>query len=102
MASGAIKNEQITASSVYNEEFSKFGAHRARLNLTRGYRADRKQSGGWIKVELEKQMVITGIATQGYGDPRVPEWTEQYMVMYSKGGDYLYFQNLEGDLKVSR
>lgn len=104
MASGEIKNEQITAPSAYNNDFSTFGAHRARLNLSSwppGYRADPNQGSGWIKVELGKKMVITAIATQGYGDPLSPEWIEQYMVMYSNGGDYLYFQNLEGDLEVS-
>lgn len=53
-------------------------------------------------MELDKKMVITAIATQGYGDPAVPEWMEQYMVMYSNGGDYSYFQDLEGNLQVSK
>lgn len=46
-------------------------------------------------------MVVTAIATQGYGDPAVPEWMQQYMVMYSNGGDYSYFKDLEGNLQVS-
>lgn len=105
MASGEIQNVQITAQSVYDNEFSTFGAHRARLNLSSwppGYRADPNQSNGWIKVELGKKMVITAIATQGYGDPAVPEWMQQYMVMYSNGGDYSYFKDLEGNLQVSK
>ena len=52
-------------------------------------------------MELGKKMVVTAIATQGYGDPAVPEWMKQYMVMYSNGGDYSYFQDLEGNLQVS-
>lgn len=52
-------------------------------------------------MELGKKKVITAIATQGYGDPAVPEWMEQYMVMYSNGGDYSYFKDLEGNLQVS-
>ena len=47
-------------------------------------------------------MVISAIATQGYGDPAVPEWMQQYMVMYSNGGDYSYFKDLEGNLQVSK
>ena len=105
MASGEIQNVQITAQSVYDNDFSTFGAHRARLNLSSwppGYRADPNQHNGWIKVELGKKMVITAIATQGYGDPAVPEWMQQYMVMYSNGGDYSYFKDLEGNLQVSK
>ena len=52
-------------------------------------------------MDLGRKMVITAIATQGYGDPAVPEWMQQYMVMYSNGGDYSYFQDLEGNLQVS-
>ncbi|XP_078349560.1 polycystin-1-like protein 2 isoform X5 [Oculina patagonica] len=103
LASGEIQNVQITAQSVYNNDFSTFGAHRARLNESSwppGYRGDPNQSNGWIKVELGKKMVITAIATQGYGDPAVPEWMEQYLVMYSNGGDYSYFQDLEGNLQM--
>ena len=103
MASGEIRNEQITASSAFNNDYSTFGAHRARLNLTSwppGYRADSKQDTGWIKVELEKKMVITAIATQGYGDSSVEEWISRYMVMFSNGGDFMYFKDLDGNLQV--
>ena len=51
-------------------------------------------------MELGKEMVITAIATQGFGDDSVEEWIKQYMVMYSNGGDYLYFKDLKGVLKV--
>ena len=103
MASGEIRNEQITVSSAFNNDYSTFGAHRARLNLTSwppGYRADSKQDTGWIKVELEKKMVITAIATQGYGDSSVEEWISRYMVMFSNGGDFMYFKDLGGNLQV--
>ena len=104
MASGEIRNEQITVSSAYDNDFSTYGSHRARLNLTTwppGYRADPNQaSSGWIKVEFGKEMVITAIATQGYRDDGIDEWVSQYMVMYSKGGDYHYFKDLKGVLKV--
>ena len=103
MASGEIRNEQITVSSAYDNDFSTYGSHRARLNLTTwppGFRADPNQVGGWIKVELGKKMVITAIATQGYGDDSIEEWVSQYMIMYSNGADYQYFKDLKGDLKV--
>ena len=103
MASGEIRNDQITVSSAYDNDFSTYGSHRARLNLTSwppGYRADPNQDDGWIKVELGKEMVITAIATQGYGDDSIKEWVSQYMIMYSKGADFHFFKDLKGNLKV--
>lgn len=106
MASGKIQDEQITVSSVYNNEFATYGAHRARLNLTSwppGFRADPNEGGGWIKVDLTKEMVITAISTQGYGDDTIQEWVSKYMVMYSnEGEDYSYFKDLKGVLKVCK
>ena len=51
-------------------------------------------------MELEKEMVITAIATQRYGDDSIKEWVLQYMIMYSNGADYHYFKDLRGILKV--
>ena len=104
MENGEIRNEQITVPSAYDNDFSTFGAHRGRLNLTSwppGYRADPSQGSGWMKVELGKEMVITAIATQGYGDSDSEEWILSYMLMYSNGGDFLYFKDLDGKLQVS-
>ena len=65
-----------------------------------GYRADPNQIGRWIKIDLEKEMIITAIATQGYGDVAIEEWIKQYVFMYSNGRDYSYFKDLNGELKV--
>ncbi|XP_068682590.1 polycystin-1-like protein 2 [Montipora foliosa] len=103
MASGDIPDEQITVSSVYDNDFSNYGSQRARLNLTSwppGFRADPNQAGRWIKIDLEREMVITAISTQGYGDDSIQEWITKYMIMYSNGGDYSYFKDLNGDLKT--
>ena len=51
-------------------------------------------------MELGKKMVITAIATQGYGDDSIEEWVLQYMIMYSNGADYHSFKDLKGILKV--
>ena len=103
MTSGDIRDEQITVPSAYGDDFATYGSHRARLNLTSwppGYRADPNQTGRWIKIDLGKEMIITAIATQGYGDVGIEEWIKQYVFMYSNGRDYSYFKDLNGELKV--
>ena len=51
-----------------------------------GYRSAPEDSGsGWFKVDLDHITVITGIATQGYGDTSVNEWLLSYMLLYSEG-----------------
>jgi len=97
MASGKIQDSQITVFSAYNSDFNTYGGHRARLNLTSwppGHRSS--------KIELKEKMIITGIATQGYGDPKHPEWVKQYMVLYStdQPDQLLYFKDQSGGLMV--
>jgi hypothetical protein len=103
--SGTIKDDQITVFSAYNDDFNTYGAQRARLSLTtwpQGHRANpQTASSTWLKIELKEEMVITGIATQGYGDSKIGEWVKQYMLLYSTGQDYLYFKDDKGGLKVS-
>ena len=81
----------MSASSVYDDDFGTFGAHRARLNLTSwpaGYRANRETIDyfPWLKINLDQDMVITGIATQGFGNASLNEWVTSYMVFYDKRG----------------
>ena len=76
-----IGDEYFGASSTYGDEFVNYGPHKARLNGTGGYRAGLDKST-WILVLLPKEMVVTAIATQGYGDPKVKEWVTQYMILY--------------------
>ena len=106
LASGLIEDYQLTASSAYNSDFNTFGPHRARLNLMRwpqGYRASASHPANpWIKVDLNKEMVITAVATQGYGDPSVEEWPVEYNLMYSKDfeSDLLPLRDSDGQPKV--
>ena len=81
----------MSASSAYDERYATFGAHRARLNLTSwpaGYRANKETIGyfPWLKINLDQDMVITGIATQGFGNASLNEWVTSYMVFYDKRG----------------
>ncbi len=100
-----IKDYQITASSCLNDDFAKYGPQRARLNLASwppGYRANPEElQSPWIKVNLETEKVITGLATQGYGDTSGSEWVTSYIVMYvSKMGETLQLTTMQGDPKV--
>lgn len=105
LENGVIKDEQLSASSVYKNDFSTFGAQRARLNLRSwppGYRANNDMANShtppWISVELGRKLIVTGIATQGYGEPSVAEWITSYRVMYAADA---YFVDLNGDVLVS-
>ena len=104
-----IRDEQLSASSAYDDDFATFGAHRARLNLTTwpaGHRANTRTDVGfhWLKVNLDQPMAITGIATQGYGNSSYNEWVSNYMVFYDKIGtvDSAYCTEEDGETqKVS-
>ena len=67
-----------------------------------GYRsASDKASSGWLKVEIGHMLVITGIATQGYGDVSASEWLTGYTLLYSQGADYSFFREINGNIQVS-
>lgn len=105
MESKRIKDYQITASSSFNHDFATYGPRRARLNLASwppGYRANPAElQSTWIKVNLGTEKVITGLATQGYGDTSVMEWVTSYIVVYrSKLGDLLQITTMQGGSKV--
>lgn len=105
MENQVIKDYQITASSAFNHDFSTYGPQRARLNLAswpQGYRANPGElDSSWIKVNLGTEKVITGLATQGYGDTAVREWVTSYSVMYrSNLGVFLEIKTMQGGSKV--
>ena len=107
ISDGRIQDYQLDASSTYDNEFKTYGPQRARLNMTSwppGFRsAPDKADSAWFKVEIGQIIVITGIATQGYGDTSVSEWLSSYILLYSKGDDdhFSYFMDTNGELQVS-
>ena len=106
LESGIVGNDQLTAFSAYQNDFTTFGAHRARLNLKDwppGYRASPVESSKlpWLRVDLRKDLVITGIATQGYGNASVAEWVTSYRLMFAKGAEFRNFVDVNGDVLVS-
>lgn len=94
MENGDIPDGAIIATvSGYGDDPTLFGAHRARLNSTSGYRTDpkalsqaRNQSfSPTFLVILPKEMVVTGIATQGLRR----EWITKYE-MFAAADDGTY------------
>ena len=80
-----------------------FGPQQARLNNQKwpqGWSADLTDKQPWLKVSLQSDYVITGIATQGYGNPVFREWVESYYVVWldKKAGEVYYHE--DGKIKV--
>ena len=63
----------------------------AKLNSSGGYRADVKHlmEHKFVMVLFENETIVTGVATQGYGDPDIKEWVTYYSVKLTrqKSGD---------------
>ena len=101
ISDGRIKDSQLHASSAFDNDFNTFGPHRARLNISswpQGYRSATDQlNSSWFKVDIGRIMVITGIATQGYGDVSVNEWLTAYILLYSQGEEEDYTSFREGN-----
>lgn len=79
-----IKDAQLTASSAWNDDKEKFGAHRARLNLARwpqGWTANVEDRSPWLEVELNEPFIVTRVATQGYGGT-IDQWVEKYRISW--------------------
>ena len=79
-----IEDEQLTASSAWEDDHDKFGAQRGRLNLNRwpqGWTASVEDRSPWFQVNLKHPFIITQLATQGYGGS-VDQWVEKYRVSW--------------------
>ena len=69
MENGAISDDQITASSIWNSESR---ASNGRLNLiatghsrTGSWMSKTKDRNQWLQVDFQRSVIITGISTQG-------------------------------------
>ena len=91
LADGRINDTQITAGSVYQNNSLLYGASRARLNQSGGYRAKPGSSNAFLSVDFQQTMIITGIATQGYLGGHIQEWTKLYLLGYTFGSGKPYF-----------
>ncbi|XP_054829406.1 coagulation factor V [Eublepharis macularius] len=85
LAGGIIQDSQISASGhkIYWEP------KLARLDYTGRYNAwsaEKKENGSWIQVDLRREVLITGIQTQGAKELTKHLYTEEYFIAYSKNG----------------
>ena len=82
MENGGIPDRNLVTGTKSFDSIQ-FGAHRARLRSTSGFRADpsavQQTSFHFIEVTLVKAKIITEIATQGLGD----EWVAEFTMMAS-------------------
>lgn len=58
----------------------------AKINGTGGYRAEETDElkNKFVWVTFDTETVVTGVAMQGYGDPEIKEWVEQYYVGFTR------------------
>lgn len=105
MESQTIKNSQIFGGSAFNNDHSKYGSHNARLHDSLGYRADPSVDllSNVLGIDLKGYMIITAVATQGFGDPRVSEWVRSYHVFYNNTvGQRRPVENIDGKALVRK
>ncbi|XP_006876917.1 PREDICTED: coagulation factor VIII [Chrysochloris asiatica] len=99
MASGRIRDSQITASGQYGQWAPKL----ARLHYTGSVNAwSTKDPFSWIKVDLLVPMIIHGIKTQGARQKLSSLYISQFIIMYSLDGKkwQSYRGNSTGTLMV--
>ena len=100
---GIIKDSQITSSSEYSQEYAaKYG----RLNfqgLVGTYAtwiAKSRNDQQWLQVDLQHQVDLTGISSQGRPNCTCNQWVESYTVSYSNNGTYFIDFKQNGGIKV--
>ena len=93
MEDGRIEDNQLTASSEYNDGVK---PKYARLNLlpeanihSGVWRAAVKDTNQWIQVNLTTPTIVTGVITQGRHG--LYEWVTHFKLQYSDNGDHWQF-----------
>ena len=58
----------------------------AKLNGSGGYRAKVEDhiKYKFVRVTFDKETIVTGVATQGFGDPDIKEWVTEYWVQFTR------------------
>ena len=99
---GIIKDSQITASSEHSQTVA---AKNGRLNFQgqvgrkAAWAARSNDDQQWLQVDLQHQVHLTGISSQGRSDC-CDQWVESYTVSYSNNGPYFIDFKQNGDIKV--
>lgn len=101
MKSGAIRNAQITASSIWNKYHT---ARLARLGTVKRGRyvgawcARHNNHHQWLKVDFGRPMKIKKIETQGRQDTN--QWVTRYQLSYSQDGSHRTLYRYKSNDKV--
>ena len=100
---GIIKDSQITASSEYSQEHAaKYGRlnFQGQVGRKAAWAAKRNDDQQWLQVDLQHQVHLTGISSQGRHGCTYNQWVESYTVSHSNNGRYFIDFKQNGDIKV--
>ena len=95
MENGAIPDDGIIASSIYDNNYKSFNARLKKAGSSCSWApADKEEKDSWLQVDLEQLSIVKGIATQGTcHDHDEDEWVMSYSVSYSSDdGDWTSYQ----------
>lgn len=62
-----------------------YGPQQARLDnkeWPQGWIADARDKNPWLKIKLNGRHIVSGIATQGYGNKLFSDWVKSYQVSW--------------------
>ena len=100
---GIIKDSQIMSSSEYSKIFpAKYGRlnFQGRHGEKATWIAKSNNDQEWLQVDLQHEVDLTGVSSQGRGDCGCDRWVESYTVSYSSNGTYFIDFKQNGDIKV--
>ena len=100
MESGAITDEQITASSERNAmHSSKHGRlHFQEItNRAAGAWVAKASDGNpWLQIDLIGQYIVTRVATQGRNSSTYQQWVTMYKLQYGDDGNNFQYYRQQG------
>ena len=115
MENGGVLDEQISASSEFNDNSA---AYQGRLNVNESAQGSTIKSGAWVagtsdqsqwlQVDLfHEESLISRVATQGKNqdvswDIANGQWVERYKLQYSNDGREYYHEQGKSTAKVRR
>ena len=100
---GIIKDSQITSSSIFSLEYAaKYGRliFQGQDGRNAAWSALRNNDEQWLQVDLQYQVVLTGISSQGKTNCECKQWVKSYTVSCSNNGTYFNDFKQNGDIKV--
>ena len=97
MKNGAISDEQISASSQWNDNHAASQGrlqHRKNGSKAGGWSARTNDLNQWLQVDLRSYNIkVTGVATQGRNGPRQTQYVTAYKLQYSNNRvDFEYYR----------